>query len=46
MYKGEITLKEADEDHSNLLIEIINFKNKIKPQNHIILTILNLKINS
>ena len=29
---GKITLKEVDEDQSNLLVEIINFKNKPKPQ--------------
>ena len=30
---GETNLKEADEDQSRLLFEIINFKNKTKPQN-------------
>ena len=28
-----ITLKEADQDHSSLLVEIMNFRSKIKPQN-------------
>ena len=32
IYNGDITLKQADEDQNNLLIEIINFKNKTKPQ--------------
>ena len=32
IYNTEITLKEADEDQSNFLVEIINFKNKVKPQ--------------
>ena len=30
---GEITLKEADKDQSDLLVELLNFKSKIKPQN-------------
>ena len=29
---GKITLKEIDENQSNLLVEIINFENKLKPQ--------------
>ena len=33
IYNGTITLKEADKDQSNLLVEIIIFKSKIKPQN-------------
>ena len=32
IYKGEFTLKEANKDQSSLLVEIINFKNKTKPQ--------------
>ena len=32
IYNTEITLKEADEDQSNFLVEIINSKNKVKPQ--------------
>ena len=32
IYNGEITLKEADEDQANLLVEIMNFKKKTKPQ--------------
>ena len=31
-YNGKITLKEAGEDQSNLLVEIMSFKNKTKPQ--------------
>ena len=30
---GEITLEEDDEDQSSLLVEIMNFPSKIKPQN-------------
>ena len=26
VYNGKLTLKEADEDQSNLLVEIMNFK--------------------
>ena len=33
IYNGKITLKEADEDQSSLLVEIMNLKSKIKPQN-------------
>ena len=33
IYNGKITLKETDEDQSNLLVEIMNFKKKAKPQN-------------
>ena len=33
LYNGKITLKEADENQSSLLVEIINFKKKTKPQN-------------
>ena len=33
IYNGEITLKEADNDQSNLLVEIMNFKKKVKPKN-------------
>ena len=32
IYNGKITLKK-DKDQSNLLVEIMNFKSKIKPQN-------------
>ena len=32
IYNGEITLKEADEDQSSLLSEIINFRDKTKPR--------------
>ena len=28
-----ITLKEAEQDHSSLLVEIMNFRSKVKPQN-------------
>ena len=31
-YNGKITVKKADEDQTNLLVEIMNFKKKIKPQ--------------
>ena len=30
---GEITLKEADKDQSDLWVEVLNFNSKIKPQN-------------
>ena len=30
IYNGKITLKEADEDQSNLLVEIMHFKKKSK----------------
>ena len=33
IYNGTITLKEADKNKSSLLVEIMNFKNKTKPQN-------------
>ena len=33
IYNGTVTLKEADEDKSSLLVEIMNFKKKIKPPN-------------
>ena len=33
IYNGEITLQGADEGQGNLLVEILNFKNKTKPQN-------------
>ena len=33
VYNGTVTLKEADEDKSSLLVEIMNFKKKIKPPN-------------
>ena len=32
IYKGEFTLKEDNKVQSSLFIEIINFKNKTKPQ--------------
>ena len=32
IYDGATTLKEADDDQRNLLVEIINFKKKTKPQ--------------
>ena len=32
IYNGEITLKEADEDERDLSVEILNFKDKTKPQ--------------
>ena len=32
IYNGKIPLKEAGEDQSNLLVEIMNFENKTKPQ--------------
>ena len=35
IYNGEITLKEANDDQTNLLVEIMNFKKKTKPhENH------------
>ena len=33
IYEGKITVKEADEDQSNLLNEIRNFDHKKRPQN-------------
>ena len=33
IYNGTVTLKEGDEDKSSLLVEIMNFKKKIKPPN-------------
>ena len=33
IYNDKITLKEADQDQRNLLVEIMNFKKKTKPQN-------------
>ena len=33
IYNGKITLKEADEDQSSLLVEILNFRKKVKPKN-------------
>ena len=33
IYEGKITLKEADEDQSNLLNDIRNFRDKTRPQN-------------
>ena len=33
IYNGEITLKEADNDQSNLLVKIMIFKKKVKPKN-------------
>ena len=33
IYNGVVTLKEADKDQSSLLVETLNFKSKIKPQN-------------
>ena len=33
IYECKITLKEADEDQSNLLNEIRNFRDKARPQN-------------
>ena len=35
IYEDEITFEEADEDQSNLLNSIIDFKNKTRPQNNI-----------
>ena len=32
IYSGKITLKDADEDQASLLVEIMNFKKKAKPQ--------------
>ena len=32
IYNGEITLKEDDEDQASLLNEIMNFRDKTKPQ--------------
>ena len=34
IYEGEITFGEADEDQSNLLNSIRDFKNKTRPQNN------------
>ena len=33
IYNGKITLKKADNDQANLLVEIMNFKNQVKPKN-------------
>ena len=33
IYNGKITLKEANEDQSNLLVEILNFREKVKAKN-------------
>ena len=33
IYNGKSALKESDEDQSSLLVEIMNLKSKIKPQN-------------
>ena len=33
IYNGKTTLKESDEDQSCLLVQIMNFKKKIKSQN-------------
>ena len=33
IYNVKITLREADEDTTSLLVEIMNFKKKVKPQN-------------
>ena len=33
IYDGKITLKEANIDQSSLLVEIMSFTSKIKPQN-------------
>ena len=33
IYNVKITLREADEDKTSLLVEIMNFKKKVKPQN-------------
>ena len=33
IYNGTITLKEADKTQIDLLIEILNFKKRIKPHN-------------
>ena len=30
---GKITLKEANKDQIDLLVKVVNFKSKIKPQN-------------
>ena len=43
IYISTITLKEADKDKSRLLVEIMNFKSKIKPQNPIMI-IIKIKI--
>ena len=32
IYNDKTTLKEADEDQNSLLVDIMNFKNKAKPQ--------------
>ena len=32
IYNGTITLKGADKNQSDLLVELINFKSKIKPK--------------
>ena len=33
IYEGKITLEEANEDQTNLLNDIRNFKKNIRPQN-------------
>ena len=32
IYNGEVTLKEADDDQADLLVEIMNFKKQVKPK--------------
>ena len=33
IYNGKTTLKEVDEDQSNVSVEIMDFKKKARPQN-------------
>ena len=33
IYNGANTLKEADNDQSDLLVEILNFRKQVKPKN-------------
>ena len=33
IYNGTITKKEADEDQSDLSVEILNFRKQVKPKN-------------
>ena len=32
IYNGKITLKEANKDQSDLLVEILNFRKQVKPR--------------
>ena len=34
IYNGTITLKQADKDQSDLLVEILNFRRQLKPKKY------------